>query len=83
MNPTYPGWWDTKAKQQYTAEFTTTDDSAKRMAALEKLQTLFYQDVPLLRTGDNFTYDIFSPRLQGVAPTTLLNFPCFWNVWKK
>ena len=83
MNPTYPGWWNTKAKQQYTAEFTATEDSPKRMAALEKLQTLFYQDVPLLRTGDNFTYDIFSPKLQGVAPTTLLNFPCFWNVSKK
>jgi peptide/nickel transport system substrate-binding protein len=83
MSPTYPGWWNTQAKQQYTAEFTTTQDSAKRMAALEKLQTLFYQDVPLARTGDTFTYDIYNPKLQGIGPSTLLNFPSFWNVWRK
>jgi peptide/nickel transport system substrate-binding protein len=83
MSPTYPGWWDTPAKAQYTAEFTTAPDSAKRLAALEKLQALFYEEVPLLRTGDTFTYDIFSPRLQGIKPTTMLNFPHFWNVWKK
>jgi peptide/nickel transport system substrate-binding protein len=83
MNPTYPGWWNTQAKQQYTAEFTTTQDSAKRTAALEKLQALFYQDVPLARTGDTFTYDIYNPKLQGIGTSTLLNFPSFWNVWRK
>ena len=83
MSPTYPGWWNTAGKQQYTEEFTTTQDSAKRMAALEKLQTLFYQDVPLARTGDTFTYDIYNPKLQGIANSTLLNFPSFWNVWRK
>lgn len=83
MNPTYPGWWDSPAKKQYTAEFTAASDSAKRLATLEKLQTLFYQEVPLLRTGDTFTFDIHSPRLRGIAPSTTLNFPSFWNVWKK
>jgi len=83
MSPVYPGWWNSQAKQQYTTEFTTTQDSAKRMAALEKLQALFYQEVPVLRTGDTFTYDIYSPKLQGIATSTLLNFPSFWNVWKK
>jgi peptide/nickel transport system substrate-binding protein len=83
MSPTYPGWWDTPAKSQYTAEFTAAPDSAKRLAALEKLQTLFYQDVPLLRTGDTFTYDIYNPKLRGILPSTMLNFPNFWNVWKQ
>lgn len=83
MSPVYPGWWNSPAKQQATAEFTATQDTAKRLAALEKLQTLVYQEVPVLRTGDTFTYDIYTPKLQGIAPTTLLNFPSFWNVWKK
>jgi peptide/nickel transport system substrate-binding protein len=83
MSPVYPGWWNSQAKQQYTTEFTTTQDSAKRMAALEKLQALFYQEVPVLRTGDTFTYDIYSPKLQGITASTLLGFPSFWNVWKK
>jgi peptide/nickel transport system substrate-binding protein len=83
MSPTYPGWWNTAAKQQSTEEFTATQDSAKRLAALEKLQTLFYQDVPLARTGDTFTFDIYNPKLQGIGNSTLLNFPRFWNVWRK
>ena len=37
----------------------------------------------LARTGDMFNYDIYSPKLQGVGPDTLLNFNKFWNVWFK
>jgi peptide/nickel transport system substrate-binding protein len=83
MNPTYPGWWDTPRKREYTSEFTSRLEPAKRMEALEKLQTLFYEDVPLARTGDIFTYDIYNPKLQGIGSSTLLNFPRFWNVWRK
>ena len=83
MSPAYPGWWDTPRKREYTAEFTAKLDPAKRMEALEKLQALFYQDVPLARTGDMFTYDIYNPKLQGITSSTLLNFNRFWNVWAK
>lgn len=81
MSPAYPGWWDTPSKRQYTTDFTSGLDAAKRMEALEKLQALFYQEVPLVKTGDMFTYDIFSPRVQGIGSSTLLNFNRFWNVW--
>ena len=53
------------------------------MAAMEDIQKLFYDEVPLARTGDMFTYDIYSPKVQGVGPDTLLNFNRFWNVWFK
>ncbi len=81
MSPAYPGWWDTPSKRQYTTDFTSGLDAAKRMEALEKLQALFYQEMPLVKTGDMFTYDIFSPRVQGIGSSTLLNFNRFWNVW--
>lgn len=81
MSPTYPGWWDTPRKRQYTTEFTSTVDPAKRMEGLQKLQALFYEEVPLVRTGDEFTYDIYAPKVQGVGDSTLLNFNRFWNVW--
>lgn len=83
MSPTYPGWWDTPRKRQYTTEFTTQSDPAKRMEAMEKLQALFYEEVPLARTGDHFIYDIFSPKLRGIGSSTLLNFNRLWNVWAK
>ena len=37
----------------------------------------------MVRTGENWAYDIFNPKFQGVAKSTLLNFPSFWNVSKK
>jgi peptide/nickel transport system substrate-binding protein len=81
MSPTYPGWWDSPAKRQYANEFTSRQEHAKRLEAVEKLQALVYEEVPVARTGDMFVYDIFSPRLQGIGSTTILNFNKFWNVW--
>ena len=83
MSPTYPGWWDSPNKRQALSDYTTLLDPAKRMAAVERLQTAFYEDVPMARTGDQLTYDIYSPKLQGIGSSTILNFDRFWNVWKK
>ena len=81
MSPAYPGWWDTPRKRQYAADLTSALTPAKQMEAMEKLQTLFYEEVPLVRTGDQFTYDIFSPKVRGIDSSTLLIFTKFWNVW--
>jgi len=48
---------------------------------MEKIQGLFYEEVPLVRTGDQYTYDIFSPKLRGVPSSSLLIFNKLWNVW--
>ncbi len=81
MSPGYPGWWDSPQKRQQTTELTSALTPAKQMDALERFQALFYQEVPLVRTGDQFAYDIFSPKVQGLSGTTILNFNRFWNVW--
>ena len=83
MSPAYPGWWDTPAKRQYATEFTSRLEPAKRMEAVEKLQALVYDEVPVARTGDMYIYDIFSPRVQGISSSTLLNFNKLWNVWTR
>ena len=81
MSPGYPGWWDAPRKPQYATDFTSAFDSAKQMEATEKLQALFYEEVPLVRTGGQFSYDIFTPKVQGIGSCTLLIFNRFWNVW--
>ena len=81
MSPAYPGWWDTPRKRQHTTELTSALTPAKQMEAMEKFQALFYEDVPLIRTGDQFTYDIIALKVQGLGTSTLLNFNRFWNVW--
>ena len=81
MSPAYPGWWDTPRKRQTMTELTSALTPAKQMEAMEKFQALFYEEVPLIRTGDQFAYDIFATRVQGLGTSTLLNFNRFWNVW--
>ena len=81
MSPAYPGWWDTPRKRQYATELTSALTPAKQKEAMEKLQTVFYEEVPLVRTGDQYGYDIFAPKLRGIPSSTLLVVPKAWNVW--
>ena len=81
MSPTYPGGWDTPQKRQYTTEFTPTVDPTKQMEAMQKLQALFYEEVPLPRTGEEFTDDIHVTKVEGIGDSTLLAFNRLFNVW--
>ncbi|HMB47734.1 MAG TPA: ABC transporter substrate-binding protein [Afifellaceae bacterium] len=81
LNDTYPGWWTTDTKQAAKAEFTGTADVAKRAEAWAKLQGLIYEEVPAMKTGDIYSYNIASPKLKGLPEKTVL-WPNFWGVSK-
>jgi peptide/nickel transport system substrate-binding protein len=40
---------------------------------------LVYDEVPVMQTGDHFTYDISSPKGQGLSASSLI-WPKFWGV---
>jgi peptide/nickel transport system substrate-binding protein len=79
MSDTYPGWWATSEKQALAQVFTSTLDEKKRLDAWTQFQRLMYQQVPVLKVGDVYTYDIYSPRLQNLGESQLI-WPKFWNV---
>ena len=81
MNDNYPGWWATEEKQQLKAAFTATNDPTARKATWGEIQALIYSQVPTMKTGDVYTYNIASPKLSGVEATTLI-WPHFWGVSK-
>ncbi len=81
LNDSYPGWWTTDTKQGLKAEFTGTADVAKRVDAWSKLQGLIYDEVPAIKTGDVYSYNIASPKLQGLPEKTMF-WPNFWGVSK-
>ena len=81
MNDSYPGWWSTPEKAALKAEFTGTADKAKRAVTWNKLQDLIYEQVPTMKTGDIYTYNIASTKLKGLAPSTLI-WPHFWGASK-
>ena len=81
MNDNYPGWWTTDEKAELKARFTASSDPAERQAIWSEIQALIYEQVPTMKTGDVYTYNIASPALKGLGEATLI-WPHFWNVSK-
>ncbi len=81
MNDNYPGWWSTPEKAALKARFTASSDPAERQAIWAEIQALIYEQVPTMKTGDVYTYNIASPALDGLGEATLI-WPHFWNVSK-
>ena len=81
MNDTYPGWWATDEKHALAAEFTDTFDLEAREETWGELQALIYEQVPTVKVGDVYSFDVASPQLQTAweeAPA----FPYFWGASK-
>ena len=81
MNDNYPGWWATEEKLALKDKFTASSDPAERQAIWADIQALIYEQVPTMKTGDVYTYNIASPSLKGLGDATLI-WPHFWNVSK-
>ena len=79
MNDTYPGWWATKEKIELKTKFVDSTDMAERKQIWAKLQSLIYAQVPAIKTGENYSYNIASQNVTGVS-TKVLIWPSFWNV---
>lgn len=79
LNASYPGWWDSPEIGSLRAELINTTDPAARKSTWDKIQLLIYEQVPVMKVGDAYTYDIASPKLKGLNP----NGPVFWNVSTK
>ena len=81
VNDNYPGWWKTKEKDKLKGAFTSTTNQAKRRKIWSNLQALIYEQVPTMKTGDVFTYNIASKKLKGMQRSSLI-WPHFWGVRK-
>jgi len=79
MSDAYPGWWTTEKKTTLTSEFTRALDPQKRKQIWDQIQALVYVEVPICKTGDQFRYDIYSPKVQGAGETQLI-WPKLWGV---
>jgi peptide/nickel transport system substrate-binding protein len=81
LNDSYPGWWVTPEKAALKAKFTGTSDLETRREAWSELQALMYEQVPTIKVGDVYSYNIASPSLKGLDETTLI-WPHFWGISK-
>ena len=81
MNDSYPGWWTSDEKHALISEFTGTSDLAARQATWEKLQALMYEQLPAVKVGNLYSYDIAAPGLT-TAWESAPAFPYFWGASK-
>lgn len=81
LNENYPGWWQTPQIKELTAMFVGTTDDNARKQAWDKIQGLMYEQVPAMKTGDFYSFQIASPNLKGLPEKTLI-WPTFWNLSK-
>jgi peptide/nickel transport system substrate-binding protein len=76
----WPGWWESEAKDEILDRIMTETDFEARMAVWEEFQTLYFEEVPIIRVGDFFGLSVKRSNLQG-ENLPLSSFPIFWNVW--
>jgi peptide/nickel transport system substrate-binding protein len=82
MNDNYPGWWVSPEKEELEAKFTGTTDQEERKELWAQLQALMYEQVPVIKPGDVFLFDIASPEVEGLAEGQDMFWPVFWNAKK-
>lgn len=81
LNDSYPGWWKTAKKDAAKSAFTGTADISVRKKAWDTLHGLMYEEVPAIKVGDVYSYNIASPKLKNLSETTVI-WPHFWGVSK-
>ncbi len=78
LSSTYPGWWDSPAKNELLQKFQSEPNMERRIEMWSDFQDLIYEEVPAIRTGTYYQLIISRTELQNFVGTT---WPTLWNVW--
>jgi len=73
------GWWCLGEKESLLVELARETDARKRKAIIDRVQTLFYEDVGQIKFGDRFGMSVVRKELRGEFRSTPFTF--FWNAW--
>jgi peptide/nickel transport system substrate-binding protein len=76
---TWPGWWVDPQKDTLLQQLAIEPDYNKRMELEAQFQQLWYEDVPMLKVGDDFFLEIKSKKLYGAGLSSPLLY--LFNCW--
>jgi ABC-type transport system substrate-binding protein len=62
---TFQGWWCNEEKERLLGRAQVETDVKKRKAIIDRIQTVFYEDVGQVKLGDYFTLDVARRDLRG------------------
>ena len=74
----WPGTWCHEEKDRLMQDLARESDGKKRKALIDRIQTIFHDDVGRIKFGDYFLLDVTRKELRGFRSTPELYF---WNVW--
>ncbi|HEV8306145.1 MAG TPA: ABC transporter substrate-binding protein [Methylomirabilota bacterium] len=74
----WPGWWCHPEKEKLLEAMAREHDTKKRRELMDRIQAIFYDDVPRIKFGDYFQLEAKRKELRGFQPTPEL---FFWNTW--
>jgi len=75
----FQGWWCNEEKERLVGELRQESDVKKRKALVDRIQTVFYEDVGQVKLGDYNTLDVARRDLRGEFRTAPRLY--FWNSW--
>lgn len=79
MNSGYAGWWDSEEKNALVSEYVGATTDEEKIAAWEKIQELTYEQIPVIKMGDSYEYDVYAKGLEGFDERAPI-WPHFWGV---
>jgi peptide/nickel transport system substrate-binding protein len=76
----FSGWWCLEEKERLLVELARETDARKRKGIIDRVQTVFYEDVGQIKFGDLFSLAVVRKELRGDFRSTAFT-PFFWNAW--
>lgn len=80
ITDTYPGWYVSDQKKTAVASYMAATDDAAKLKAWEGIQTVIYDDAPLVKVGN---FNALGGISKSIADYTPTYWPHFWNVTPK
>ena len=74
----WPGGWCQEEKERLITEMIRETDQKKRRALVDRIQTIFHEDVGRIKFGDYFSLDVLRREVRGFRTAPELYF---WNAW--
>lgn len=78
LNPTWPGWYESRDMQAMMTLLQRHTDPRVRMEIWRRAQRLFWEDVPAIKYGDYFLLHLHRGELKGYTGQP---GHAFWNTW--
>ena len=79
LNPAGPGWYDSKEMQALQGEYVAAVTPEQQKAVLDKVQALWYKDVPHILIGQGKVFDVYRKYVKGFSDYPV--WGSFFNVW--